>query len=134
VPEAVEVPIVNSGETSDRETNGRSRLVKTSIVSFLTLALFAGAFLGGRLSIDQDEIESRGFGLGYQAGLDTGYDNGYDAGENYGRTSGYAEGLKVGCQEAFRFDDGTYSHITPYNPSSAYNRYPGRYYKSKSGC
>ncbi len=85
-----------------------------------------GAFFAGRQSLDLEKERQ----IGYQLGLD----EGQRTGENTGYQRGLREGRTIGCRDVFRFDDGVYDFLVPYNPYSVYNRYPGGQYTSKTSC
>lgn len=119
---------------------------KASVVAAVAItAALAGAFVGGRSSIDQDAIRVNGYRAGYdegfrigvargeEEGYSRGSSDGYDSGYSAGDSAGFSRGRRQGCRDAFVFVDGTFLHITPYAPSG-FRRYPGRYYKSSSGC
>ena len=120
-------------QRKNRRTTTRNP-IKQSRILFIAAALGVGVlgFLGGDSTGYQ-----RGFTLGreegYQAGRESGYTEGFSAGESSGYTTGYNEGLTDGCEWVFE-QAGNYSYVTAYNPFSIYNKYPGRYYISKSNC
>lgn len=85
--------------------------------------------------------DARGYSRGYDSGRADGYasgkSDGYAAGNADGDAAGYrrgyADGATYGCEWVFD-QAGYYSYVTAYDPFSFYNRYPGRYYISKSNC
>lgn len=131
-----------SFETTDAP-NGKMRpfksrwLVAAAAVVVVT-GLTAGAVFAGRASVDTEEIRKSGF----DSGRDVGYDQGYRAGESDGRTAGYesgrsegyTSGYSDGCESVFKFSDMTADHVVPFDPYSYWDKYPGRYYTSRSGC
>ena len=104
------------------KTVNRSALVIAVIVSLL-LGVGAGYSAG----------DSAGYERGYVSGESDGYADGKSDGDAAGYKRGYSVGLTEGCEWVFE-QSGSYSYVTAYNPFSFYNRYPGRYYVSKSNC
>lgn len=102
----------------------------------LLIAAVLGVGVLGYLGGDSTGYQ-RGFTLGreegYQAGREAGYAEGFTAGESSGYATGYSEGRTDGCEWVFE-QAGNFSYVTAYNPFSFYNKYPGRYYISKSNC
>jgi len=87
-----------------------------------------GGFFAGKASIDLKKERSVAYDAGYQEGQVNGISNGREMGYN----DGFKEGKTAGCDAAYSFLDGSWEHITPWNPST--NRTTGRYYQSRSGC
>lgn len=116
----------------------KSRWLKATAAVVVVIGLAAGAVFAGRASVDTEEIRKSGF----NSGRDVGYDQGYRAGESDGRTAGYesgrsegyTSGYSDGCESVFKFSDMTADHLVPFDPYSYWDKYPGRYYTSRSGC
>lgn len=116
----------------------KSRWLMATVAVVVVTGLTAGAVFAGRASVDTEEIRKSGF----NSGRDVGYDQGYRAGESDGRTAGYqsgrsegyTSGYSDGCESVFKFSDMTANHVTPFDPYSYWNKYPGRYYTARSSC
>jgi hypothetical protein len=105
---------------------GKKRVLISITAALLLIGTGAGAFFAGKSSANVEQERKKNFDLGFEAGKKSGNEAGYQ--------SGFTAGKRDGCREAFDFNDGTFDYIVPYNPSSAFNKYPGSYYKGKSGC
>ena len=111
---------------------------KTPTRNIVFGAIFTVAIASG---IGYSLGDSRGYSRGYSSGQTDGYasgkSDGYTAGNADGDAAGYrrgyAEGARYGCEWVFD-RAGFYSYVTAYDPYSFYNKYPGRYYISKSNC
>lgn len=122
-----------SGSHSQKPT---SRIVLiAAIAASLLIGIGAGYTVGDSAGYDRGYStgESAGYERGYSAGNAAGYAEGKADGDAAGYRRGYNEGIVDGCEWVFE-QSGYYSYVTAYNPFSYYNRYPGRYYVSKSNC
>jgi hypothetical protein len=116
----------------------KARWVKYVALSVIVAGLGAGGIFAGRATVDTEEIRQSGF----NSGRDVGYDQGYEAGESAGRTvgyesgrsEGYTSGYADGCESVFKFSDMTADHVVPFDPYSYWDKYPGRYYTSRTSC
>lgn len=129
VPSTAVVDDLDAVKSSAGPISGRRKRV---LFGLLVLALMtgvgAGAFVAGKSSVPLKSEKKKSYDDGYTKGHSVGYDSGWD--------SGYSRGKTAGCYSVFSMGDGTWSHVIPYDPFAGYfgNRYPGKYYFSKSDC
>ena len=104
-------------------TKSKKKFVLVAVAAIVFVGSSSGAFFLGKSSVDLEKERK------------IGYDSGYDSGESAGYSSGYSSGKTAGCQGEYTFSDGTYDHLTPYNPSGyLYGKFPGSSYTSRSSC
>ena len=119
-------PVVELGDQHPVNPGRKRGLLRIGLIVVLIAAIGGGAFMVGRMSIDQDEIRRKEFSVGYDSGREAGYVAGYG--------EGVTDGRKQGCEGVFEFTDGQFQYVTPYAPFNFVDRYPGGYYASRDQC
>jgi hypothetical protein len=112
----------------DKQVSTKKKVVIGGLIFVLIAGISAGGFFTGKASIDLDKERSVAYDSGYEQGNVNGYSNGKESGYN----EGFKEGKTAGCDAAYSFYDGSFSHIVPYD--TVYRKMTGGYYNSRIGC
>jgi hypothetical protein len=120
--------VSESTPPATQNASSKKRILIYAFSSIVILVCGIGGFFAGKASIDLDKERSVAYDSGYEQGNVNGYSNGKESGYN----EGFKEGKTAGCDAAYSFYDGSFSHIVPYD--TYYREMTGGYYNSRTGC
>jgi hypothetical protein len=120
--------VSESTQLATQNTSSKKKILIYAFAIIVILGCGIGGFFAGKASIDLKKERSVAYDTGYQDGNANGYSNGKESGYN----EGFKEGKTAGCNSAYSFYDGSFSHIVPYD--TVFRRMTGGYYNSRTGC